>query len=632
MLVTQRIAVTQARLILSEWRKQRVVVVAVCLTVGTILAISAFTKLQPWGSGSLLHRALLWLGFVAFSAALTFHESKTNLKTSGALREPLWLWVTVKLLFAGASSLLSGIALFCVGAFTSWNWPVKVTTQSLRFYLQYYLKSQASSLDRVLLLAFLTFVSTFLFSVLSRRAPIAWFLGILAAAGIFEFLPLAQSLVDLNGTIDHFAQVELPGLLGFCILLLSLVFLTPRLCAVTIRRRVGSGLVSFVVLVSLVFGISAYFTGRIDLSTAELHYPILAVDGSSVVSMATNQWAQRCEIVSVSLNRKHVRSLTGRLTYMPVLSKTGWVAYLSQSNWLGLRKNMADLRMVKLDGSGDHLLMSSIGMGENPFTAEAPLIRGMSFSPDGVRLAFVTAEELVVVTLNDDRRVRTALPATLSEFDERSLLGWIIDGSQIILANDSAIEFYDSQTGKITKTVTARGARPWKIVSNGLPIRYQLVGDQLLDLETGKKEFLSGSMCGEAVGISDDQLTLVYATCRKDGDGIEVHWRDCRSGVEFGASALKGSPSPRGEISVSPDKNQAILGMFPNRSDSASPSQSWIEMTRRDGSTKEVTHGNWLSIGWSGNGKIVLVADQFYSIRQIGVLDLATNKLEVVFP
>jgi hypothetical protein len=321
------------------------------------------------------------------------------------------------------------------------------------------------------------------------------------------------------------------GVMGFLAMLILLwtIFLNPG-----VRISIRSSFALAVASAAAAFFLFAYaYRARLSGDSVTTYdTPLLTGDGKGIVANVFDSGRNSLNprIWRISLSGGDIAQLGGRFAYNPALSPDGkWIAYLSQVSILGLAKTAVDVRAVRVDGSGDHLIAPDLV--ERPYFG-GEIYESLFFSPDNSRIAWICDGTLIITEPNQTRLVQIALPQGRQWF----IAGWNSSGTEVLVAPvipPGPLLSCNAAKKKVRVLVDNRLGRssfvfPWG--SKG--IRYVLLGNLIMDLSSGKEHSIAHANRYEA-GISADQSTLVYATSVGSDRGssqISIHWRELSSG------------------------------------------------------------------------------------------------------
>jgi hypothetical protein len=327
--------------------------------------------------------------------------------------------------------------------------------------------------------------------------------------------------------------------------------------------------------------------------------------------------------------------LAGRLTAPVAVSPDGtWVAYLSARGLLGLRSDTVQLRAVRPDGRQDVLLVPDV----SSIAMYSPMVSG-AFSPDGSRIALLVLDELLVASMNEGNTRRHELHAEPSTV--LNVLGWTAAGDELVLrkflrerAVRTVIVALDVRSGKERALLEVEGyawppygrfQSPWPAGIHTLPVMWKEGKEsagyrlELLDVASGQRQLVSGSVCYGAADLRESWLA--YASCAQgeaDSPQAAVHVRDLGTQIEEVWATVAGKVS---ELQLSRDGSRVAL---------EAPAE--VLVIDRGGVEQQLA-GGWQLAGWAGRDRILLMKlVEGQGLQQIAVADASHGELRTVFP
>jgi len=382
-----------------------------------------------------------------------------------------------------------------------------------------------------------------------------------------------------------------------------------------------------------------YQKARLSPRSAVLSTAMLTPRGEALVATATTAELTSPQVWLIPTDGTGMTRLTGRLTMLLGLSPDGkWAAYLSQRGPLGLRSDQADLRAVRLDGSEDRLIATSVTEG-----LPQPHAASFSFSPDGSRVALSDGTKLLVATFDGSLpRILEPVSTTVSGY---RVAGWNSEGSEILLMSppwlaDEGRDIlgFDPGTRQLRTIHTADGLymyeAGWSRQPEGIRRHLMMVKAEhsardglslmLMDVASGETEEIAQPACYGGVDLSEDERLLAYAVCRGDknaGYTSEVRlWDEAAAGSDHILAVL---PDKVTMLSLSPQGDQVLVG----RHDTAGDPLPSVILTRT-GSVRDLDPG-WIPVGWSGRNRVVL-ADG-YAAQRLALADPDTG-IRIIYP
>lgn len=422
-----------------------------------------------------------------------------------------------------------------------------------------------------------------------------YFLGLVLSGTILYCWIRLDLVMNDDGTLFPAHLLWILGVMGLAAILILLwaIFLNSG-ALINFRSSFALAVASAAVAFFLfAYAYRARFSGD---SVITYDTPLLAGDGMGIVANVFDSGRNSLNprIWRISLSGSDIAQLGGRFAYNPALSPDGkWIGYLSQSNFLGLAKTVVDLRAVLIDGSGDHLVASDLV--EMPYFT-GWFYDGLSFSPDGSRIALIWEDTLVVTVPNQIRPVQIALPQGRQWF----IAGWDSSGTEVLVAPENhhgPLLTCDAAKKQVRVLVDNQlGRRGFVFPSGSKGIRYVLLGDLLIDLSNGKEHSIA-SANDYMAGLSADQLTLVYSTSTGNDrrcSQIEIHWYELSSGRDHIAiSAEEGCLG--GPLLVSPEGDRIVAW------DCAEDGQAFV--ADRNGNIKYFS-ADWRALGWVNKDEV----------------------------
>jgi hypothetical protein len=353
--------------------------------------------------------------------------------------------------------------------------------------------------------------------------------------------------------------------------------------------------------------------------------PFFSADGKMIIVTAAKIESFAPQIWGIPVNGEGIRRLTGRLAVtpfndhpstVPFISPDGnWIGYFSRRGFLGLVQDHLDLRIVRIDGTQDRLLVSRLK--ETASTQiESPDIECASsaFSPDSSRIGVVCQDILTVVELKSGHYTNIALP-----LEGPTHLAWNNSGSEVFISGMKwgPLLACDPATGKIrTIRENTKGLKNVFFLSTARGMRFVLIDDSLLDLQTNREQQVK---CYQA-WISSDEKFLVYATPHwidLHESGTEIHWRELPSGKEETVEIFSNNFA-RSSFLVSPSGDRVVINGDP------------AIVIDRTGAMRYFPPG-WSPFGWAGNSQVGLFKDSPL-LFPLALGDAETMKLRILNP
>jgi hypothetical protein len=478
--------------------------------------------------------------------------------------------------------------------------------------------------------SFLCFSCTRLFLSLVPRSKMAALSGYLAGMGISALVVHCWLRLDLIYTND--IEVMEPGVLGWILSVLLvatiLIFLFSARFAVSPANRTGflffPGLSICVVLSTLTFFTFAYpHSIRFSRESAfSFGTPLLSGDGKNIIINEMAQGSAAPQIERVSVPSGEIIPISGRLAYSPAVSPDGkWIAYLSQRNIIGLVSNSVDLRLARMDGSQDRLLVSDVD--DMPYfiseTRSEPV-----FSPDNRHIAVVCGDKLVSCDIVSKHPVRIALPSSLG--CAYLAAGWDRSSSEILVGPQygygGPVLAYNMATGQFRTIIDNRSFDPkLAFLKISAEVTHVLHDDIVLDMASGAKQSIADSKC-RVSGISASKTFLVYANSEKGNyrpSWTEIHWRDLSSGHEDVVAAFHGLLTE--PFLVSPEGDWVLAR------DHTQPDYPHAILVKRTGAIKHFSK-DWMPLGWINKSKIAFWKDEKSTPLAVG--DVETMKIQTI--
>jgi hypothetical protein len=479
------------------------------------------------------------------------------------------------------------------------------------------------------------FACALLFSSLLSRTRPAAIAGLVSGLSISFMIFIRLDLPLLGDSVPlTFDELRLiMSLLALTILLVILTFILRWNRNGSVSKTIFSGSLLCAGSALIVFFSFAYpLSIRLSPSSAEtLYMPYFSADGEMIIVTAFKRIAFAPQIWGIPVNGKNIRRLTGRLAVTPFMSSLyaapfmspdgNWIGYFSRQNFLGILQNHLDLRMVRVDGTEDRLLVSRLKETDDTDPERRPDIAcsASAFSPDSNRIAVVCKDVLTVVELRSGHCINITLP-----LEWPTHLAWNNSGSEILISPGFAsgsLFACDPATGRIrTIRENTKGRREALFLSTARGMRFVLIGNSLLDLQTNKEQLVD-EKCYRA-GISSDDKSLVYTTphwinpMNAQEIGTEIHWREIASGKEEIAAILPNSYLSY-SLLISPSGERVIVN-----SDRAI-------VIERSGAMRYFPPG-WSAFGWAGNDQVGLRSSE--KLFPLALGDVETMKLRILNP
>jgi hypothetical protein len=487
-------------------------------------------------------------------------------------------------------------------------------------------------------------------SLLSRTRPAA-------AAGLVSGLSVSCAIIQFGIRLDlpigdfyKWAFGRTRWILSMLTLAMLLIFFLAFILRSnrnwSARKTIFSGSLLCAGSALIVFFAFAYprFIRLSPRTAFALYRPFFSADGKTIIVTAAKIEGFAPQIWGIPVNGKGIRRLTGRLAATPItpimdrplitapfISPDGnWIGYFSRRSFLGLVQDHLDLRIVRVDGTQDRLLISRLKEAYDTEPQMGPEIAcsASAFSPDGSRIAVFCKDVLTVVELKSGHCINITLPLESSHtyFDwNHTDLAWNHSGSEIFISmSEISIEMMgsgpllacDPATGQIrTIRENPRGINYAFFLSTARGMRFVLIGNSLLDLQTNKEQPVKYYQAW----ISSDEKVLVYATPHSIDhhvSGTEFHWQELPSGKKE-TVAIFPNNFERSSFYVSPSGDRVVINGDP------------AIVMERTGAMRFFPHG-WSPFGWAGNGQVGLYKPQ--QLFPLALGDAETMKLRIINP
>jgi len=406
--------------------------------------------------------------------------------------------------------------------------------------------------------------------------------------------------------------------LAILLFLFALILQAPRRASLLLRAVLAAG------LPTIIFFAFAYpHTRQFSPDSAVLFSdPRLTSDGKYILADVKDGSRNSLDprIWRISVSDGHIAQLTDRLAYNAAISPEGeWVAYLSQRSAIGLAQDSIDLRAVRIDGTGDHLLASDVA---ESWYFNRNTCGDLFFSPDGNRIALMCNGSLTVADMRHAHTNRMDIPKSW----RRAVAGWNSSGTEILIAPKmppGPLLACDPSNNQIRVAIdNTLERRNFVIPTATKGIQNVLLGDVLLDITRGNVRKVAKSNFYLA-GISADGSTLAYLEAEVDPfnhQSGEIHWFELSTGSNHAALSFA-QGCAEAPFLVSPNGDRLVLW------DCAEGGQSAV--IDRAGTVRYFP-SEWRAFGWLGNHEVALF--KFGSSVPLAIGNTSNLSLKILRP
>jgi Tol biopolymer transport system component len=242
-------------------------------------------------------------------------------------------------------------------------------------------------------------------------------------------------------------------------------------------------------------------------NTFDVHWSVVSRKGTEIISYAFNDFGRQIWMIPTNPSGGN-QIVRKNHAFEVVLSPDGnWFAYFSQKGIFGLRSFSVDLRVARMDGTQDSVLLA--GFDRRMSDEDERGARGKEFSPDSKYIALLCDTMIYVVDL--EGRIRSQAAILSNSFQD--LLGWRPDGTEVLILNhrQKCVQAFNVAKRRFRTIYQAHQRLDrYRLEHTGFGIRYVLDDNVLIDLDKGIAQALPDYIKNAFAVVSPDLNALIY--------------------------------------------------------------------------------------------------------------------------